>query len=41
MDGDRKDPSQSAWLMIQTGLSLSVIGAMAVGLWWRPEMPHE
>jgi hypothetical protein len=34
MDGDGNNSSQSAWLMIQTGLSLSVIGAMAVGLWW-------
>ncbi|MGD0061266.1 MAG: hypothetical protein ABSD58_17785 [Verrucomicrobiia bacterium] len=41
MDGDGKDSSQSAWLMIQAGLCLSVIGAMAVGVWWRPEMPHE
>lgn len=34
MDGYGKETSQSAWLMIQTGLSLLVIGAMAVGLWW-------
>lgn len=34
MTGDGKNSSQSAWLMIQTGLCLSVIGAMAVGLWW-------
>jgi hypothetical protein len=34
MSGDGKEASQSAWLMIQTGLSLSVIGALAVGLWW-------
>ncbi|MGO9609774.1 MAG: hypothetical protein ACLPT4_09070 [Verrucomicrobiia bacterium] len=34
MSGDGKETSQSAWLMIQTGLSLSVMGAMAVGLWW-------
>jgi hypothetical protein len=34
MAGDGKNSSQSAWLMIQTGLCLSVIGAMAVGLWW-------
>ena len=34
MDGDGNNSSQSAWLMIQTGLGLSVMGAMAVGLWW-------
>jgi hypothetical protein len=34
MSGDGKNSSQSAWLMIQTGLSVSVMGAMAVGLWW-------
>jgi hypothetical protein len=34
MDGDGNNSSQSAWLMIQTGLSVAVMGAMAVGLWW-------
>jgi hypothetical protein len=34
MSGDGKESSQSVWLMIQAGLSLSVMGAMAVGLWW-------
>jgi hypothetical protein len=41
MAEDGNNSSQSAWLMIKTGVSLSVIGALAVGLWWVPELTHE
>jgi hypothetical protein len=41
MEVDGKNSSQSAWLMVQTGLSLSVTGAMAVGLRSLPEVAHE
>jgi len=34
MSEDANNSSQSAWLMIQAGLGLFVMGAMAVGLWW-------
>jgi hypothetical protein len=41
MEVDGKNSSQSAWLMIQTGLRLFVVGAMAVGLRPLPELAHE
>jgi hypothetical protein len=34
MADDGKDSSRSAWLMIQVGVYLFVVGAIAVGLWW-------
>lgn len=34
MSEDANNSSQSAWLMVQAGLGLLVMTAMAVGLWW-------
>jgi hypothetical protein len=34
MSSDENNSSQSAWLMIQAGLGVLAMAAMAVGLWW-------